>query len=46
MAVLKEHAVVAMPSRARVALPCPDLPELVINVVNAVMVSPLMSHGP
>ncbi|KIY96955.1 ubiquitin carboxyl-terminal hydrolase 5/13 [Monoraphidium neglectum] len=33
---VKEHALVVLPSRERVALPCPDLPELVIGVCDAV----------
>jgi hypothetical protein len=35
---VKEHALVVLPSRERVALPCPDLPELVIGVCDAVTV--------
>jgi hypothetical protein len=35
---VKEHALVVLPSREEVALPCPDLPELVINVVDAIIV--------
>ncbi|GBF95360.1 ubiquitin carboxyl-terminal hydrolase [Raphidocelis subcapitata] len=37
MTVVKDHSLVVMPGRLRVALPCVDLPELVNNVVNAVM---------
>jgi hypothetical protein len=35
----KTSALVVLPGREVVPLPCPDLPELVINVVNAIVVS-------
>ena len=36
---VKEHALVLMPGREAVPLPCADLPELVIGAVDAVIVS-------
>jgi len=36
---VKEHSLVILPSRVTLQLPCPDLPELVIGVVDAVIVS-------
>ena len=36
---VKEHALVLLPSRERVPLPCPDLPTLVTSVCDAVIVS-------
>jgi hypothetical protein len=36
---MKEHSLVLLPGREAIALPCPELPELVNNVVNAVIVS-------
>ena len=35
----KESALVVMPGRQRIALPCLELPELVLNVINAIVVS-------
>ena len=37
----KESALVVMPGRQRVPLPCPELPELVLNAIDAVVVSTL-----
>ena len=34
----KESALVVLPGRERIPLPCPELPELVINAVNAIVV--------
>lgn len=36
--VVREHALVVMPSRTRVALPNPDLPELVLQAISAIQV--------
>jgi ubiquitin carboxyl-terminal hydrolase 5/13 len=35
----KESALVVMPGRQRVPLPCPELPELVLSAIDAVVVS-------
>ncbi len=34
----KEYALVLMPARLRVELPCPELPELVLSAITAVQV--------
>lgn len=36
----KERALVIMPGRQRVALPCADLPEVVLQAISAVVVRP------
>jgi ubiquitin carboxyl-terminal hydrolase 5/13 len=41
----KEAALVVLPGRERVPLPCPDLPELVLGVVDAVMVGGACTHA-
>lgn len=35
----KKNAVVIMPAGLRIPLPCPQLPELVLNAVNTIVVS-------
>ena len=37
--IAKEHALVVLPEFLRVPLPCPDLPELVLGALSAVMVT-------
>ena len=40
----KEAALVVMPEGLRIPLPCPQLPELVLNAINTIAVSPCMAH--
>ncbi len=35
----KEHELVLLPDYVTVALPCPDLPELVLQTINGIIVS-------
>jgi hypothetical protein len=42
---VKEHSLVVLPGREEVPLPCPDLPELVIGVVDAVIVGFILGGG-
>jgi hypothetical protein len=35
----KEHALIAMPMKLTITLPCPDLPEIVLQSIKSVMVS-------
>jgi hypothetical protein len=40
----KEHALVLMPQKTRIPLPCPDLPEIVLQSIQAVMVRTCIAH--
>lgn len=36
--IAKEHSLVLMPEKATIPLPCPELPELVLNAITAIQV--------